>query len=257
MIIKQILKNYFKDSYIFIFYKLMKIKRSEKKESVAINRKIDFYKLFLNKGDLCFDVGANIGNKSDLFLKIGCNIVAIEPQKYCSRFLHLRFSNHLEVVKKALSFENGRGEIITSDADTVSTMSVDWLKKMKRKRFQNLEWDKTESVEVTTLDNLISLYGVPKYIKIDVEGYELNVIKGLNQPVEIISFEVNFPESNKITYDCIKELKKLGEFVCNYALGEVPKYILYDWLKPDDFLNHLKMNQTDEMPWGDIYIKFI
>jgi FkbM family methyltransferase len=42
---------------------------------------------------------------------------------------------------------------------------------------------------MTTMDTLISLYGKPDYCKIDVEGFEINVLKGLNIPLNLVSFE--------------------------------------------------------------------
>ena len=44
---------------------------------------------------------------------------------------------------------------------------------------------------VTTLDDLISSYGVPRFIKIDTEGVEDLVLRGLSQPVDQLLFEVH------------------------------------------------------------------
>ena len=43
-------------------------------------RELDLYRQFIRKGDLCIDVGANIGDKTDLFLRLGASVIAIEPQ---------------------------------------------------------------------------------------------------------------------------------------------------------------------------------
>jgi len=39
------------------------------------NKMIQFYSSFINKGDLCFDIGANIGNRVNILNKIGTQIV--------------------------------------------------------------------------------------------------------------------------------------------------------------------------------------
>jgi hypothetical protein len=39
----------------------------------------DFYRRFIRPGDLVFDVGANVGKRSAVFLDLGATVVAIEP----------------------------------------------------------------------------------------------------------------------------------------------------------------------------------
>src|SRR5262245_55918355 len=51
-----------------------------------------FYSSFLAPGDLCFDVGANIGNRVKIFLAIGARVVAVEPQRECARVLESAFA---------------------------------------------------------------------------------------------------------------------------------------------------------------------
>lgn len=45
---------------------------------------LSFYLQFLHSGDLCFDIGANSGNRVETFLKCGASVVAVEPQRYCA-----------------------------------------------------------------------------------------------------------------------------------------------------------------------------
>ena len=44
---------------------------------------LHFYSQFIKKKDLCFDVGTNIGSRTELFLELGAKIICIEPQKAC------------------------------------------------------------------------------------------------------------------------------------------------------------------------------
>ena len=44
-----------------------------------------FYSHFIGKGDLCFDVGANLGNRAEVFLALGATVVAIETAGGASR----------------------------------------------------------------------------------------------------------------------------------------------------------------------------
>ena len=43
----------------------------------------NFYGVFLLPGDLCFDIGANLGNRTRCFRHLGCEVVSVEPQTFC------------------------------------------------------------------------------------------------------------------------------------------------------------------------------
>ena len=61
-----------------------------------------FYEQFIHPGDLCFDVGANIGNRTVIFLELGAKVIAIEPQKECYEKLTKRCGDKIELVKKGV-----------------------------------------------------------------------------------------------------------------------------------------------------------
>jgi hypothetical protein len=86
----------------------------------------------------------------------------------------------------------------------------------------------------------MSVHGVPTFIKIDVEGYELNVIRGLQRPVPCLSFEVNLPEFRSEGLQCIEILGNLastGKF--NYAVDCEQGLALERWLTASEFLHVL------------------
>ena len=63
-----------------------------------------FYSPFIKKNDLCFDIGANVGRKTDIFLKLGARVIAVEPQPECIHFLQkkYRFDTRVTLVAKAV-----------------------------------------------------------------------------------------------------------------------------------------------------------
>jgi hypothetical protein len=61
-----------------------------------------FYLSFLSANDLVFDVGANVGNRVEVFLSIKNKVIAIEPQNYCFEFLKKKFGNAIIILKIAL-----------------------------------------------------------------------------------------------------------------------------------------------------------
>src|SRR4051812_33411059 len=90
-----------------------------------------FYGQFLQPGDLCFDVGANVGNRISPVLEIGARVVAVEPQKKCYQTLERKFGDKIVIVKKGLSGEEGVKEFYISDESTISSFSKEWIDKVK------------------------------------------------------------------------------------------------------------------------------
>jgi len=56
-------------------------------------------------------------------------------------------------------------------------------------------------------------------VKIDVEGYELEVLLGLSQAIPALSFEY-LPEATAAAVECIEALEQLGRYEYNHSRGE-------------------------------------
>src|SRR5581483_10937926 len=89
---------------------------------------------------------------------------------------------------------------ICKDANGISTLSKDYT---RNSRFvnQGYKWKDTYQVKCKTLDQMIQKYGLPDYCKIDVEGFEYQVISGLNQKIPLLYFECNIDQLD-ITVRC-------------------------------------------------------
>jgi len=232
--------------------------REAKKWTLHKQEMLEFYSQFVSKNDLCFDVGANVGNRTEVLLKLASKVVAIEPQKDCVDYLTNYFegNNQLSIVAKALGASEGESEIFIGDVSTISSLSNEWIKSVKKSgRFSNSSWSKKQVVNITTLDILIQQFGLPSFIKIDVEGFEYQVIRGLTQPVKTLSLEFT-PEAIEPTYQCIEHLRKIGDISLNYSVGESMKLSLEKWVKPDDMVEILKSFKNDNKLFGDLYVKF-
>jgi len=217
---------------------------------------MSLYKEIIKLNDLCFDIGANNGNKTQEMLNCGAKVIAIEPQTICFSKLKEKFENNQNVIliNKSVSFENGVGEIYLSNAHTVSTMSLEFINKTQEKRFSGIKWEKTEQVITITLDEIIKLYGMPDFCKIDVEGFEYNVLLGLTKKIKILSIEFT-PELKKNSFECIKLLNNIGNYKFNYSEGENGVFLFEDWLTSDDIISFLEKNNDYVYSFGDIYSK--
>ena len=138
------------------------------------------------------DVGANIGCTSLLFSDLGQQVVAFEPLPQTFELLQKNISsakkNNIETLALALGDENKETEIYFSDMNRSTAFVLD-----KTERDDN----KTVTIQVKRLDDLLPEIGIDRldFIKIDVEGYELRVLKGaektINQYRPIVQMEFN------------------------------------------------------------------
>jgi FkbM family methyltransferase len=175
-----------------------------------------YYKQVLPEtGGTVFDIGANVGDLSAVFLSMGFTVVACEPDAVNFTILKARFSGYKNIylLQKAVAHQNGAAILYQSAAHggSLSTLSI--------KRKQQLDgvtdeegtirFDQPMQIGTISLDEMIESYGWPCFIKIDVEGYEQEVLAGLTQPVPLLSFEANLPEFLKETMACLNMLKAL------------------------------------------------
>ena len=193
---------------------------------------VAFYRRVIAPGDLCFDVGAHLGNHSAAFLSLGARVVAVEPQPDFADFLRRLYAGRDDVtlVTKALSAYRGRAVLHTSSlAPTVSTLSTNWIDRVRPDPgFAQVSWDGRLEVETTTLDALIAEHGLPTYCKIDVEGSEAEVLAGLTRPIPHLRFEV-VPAALPVALACLRRLSRLGRYRFNLSLGERPRFAWPDW----------------------------
>jgi FkbM family methyltransferase len=184
----------------------------------------------------CFDIGANVGNYTAALLAAGASrVIAFEPVP--ETFGRLREREAIdtpavEVVNVAVGEQTGYSPFFVAiDARHSSLSSRDGsITGLSPSEFQ------TVNVRLTTIDAYVAESGIePDFIKIDVEGFELEVLKGMQAtlgrcPPKVIQFEINTHH--------LKRRQNLADF------GDVlPGYALYRLasgsLRPLDLSHYL------------------
>lgn len=216
-----------------------------------------FYRNLLPTNPLVFDVGAHVGSKTRFLRKAGAKVVALEPQQPFASFLRRTLPRDVVFIDSAAgSSETEANMSISSLNPTVSSLKKDFLETANNSPgFENVVWDKSQRVKVLTLDSLIQEHGVPDYIKIDVEGFELEVLSGLSHAVDLISFEF-LPGFADLTHEVVGQIETLGDYEFNLAVGEKANLIWDTWLNSKELKDWINQQPANSKS-ADVYARKI
>lgn len=215
----------------------------------------DLYRRFIEPGSLVFDIGAHVGDRVSSFRRLGARVIAVEPQPLLfSALHHIHGRDRLvEIVDRAVGPDAGIRELFVNTANpTISTLSEDFVHQAEgAPGWEGQVWDVHMPIEMVTLDGLIARYGVPSFLKIDVEGYEDAVLLGLSQPVRALSFEFTTIARN-VAMSCFDRLSALGDYRYNMALGESQILRFERWCSDTEMAAYLS-NVPHDANSGDVY----
>jgi FkbM family methyltransferase len=215
------------------------------------------YTRFVRPGDLVFDIGAHVGDRVAAFRRLGARVVAVEPQPALVTALRLIHGRDRDVVIEAAAVGRAAGTValrLNLDNPTVSTASPEFIAAADgAPGWHGQRWTASADVPMTTFDVLIARHGVPAFAKIDVEGFEAEVLCGLSRPVPALSFEFTTIQ-REVARACLARCQALGFLRYNAALGESQTFAHADWVGADEIGRWLDTLPV-EANSGDIYAR--
>ena len=213
------------------------------------------YRGLLGPGDLAIDVGAHVGTRARAMRAAGARVVALEPQPIFARFLRRTLPRDITLIEAAAGPAPGHAAMAVSlRHPTVSSLQHGFVADAPDKPgFEHVRWDAQAQVAVTSLDAVIAEHGHPALIKIDVEGFELDVLAGLSAPVRMISVEY-LPGWPGATLAVLDRLGALGPYRFNIIPGESARFAWDDWRDAQGVRDWLAQLPA-EAPSGDLYAR--
>jgi FkbM family methyltransferase len=219
----------------------------------ALKEQVAFYREFVSPGDLCFDIGANRGHKSEALLRIGARVVAVEPLPQCAAELRERLGHFRDFVciESAVGDHQGTATLHVAECDVLSSVDPNWFD-------QSATWSASIPVTMTTLDALIAAHGVPRYCKLDVEGLELEALRGLSRPLPSLSFEFHIGhDANEKTLACLDRLQRFGSYMAAVSKKENPRFVM-PWTESRAFAAYFEstLAHDETFEYGEIYVRY-
>jgi FkbM family methyltransferase len=208
---------------------------------------------------LLFDIGANIGRWAIANHTPTNRIISVEASPSTYAELQSRVSQYKNIIPLHYAVTSSTDSHVTfyhcNTASTISTLDRDWLSSPESRFGMYANTIQEITVPAISLDRLITEYGVPDLLKIDVEGAENIVLQSLTQKVPLLCFEWAAEWKDK-NIQCMNILRDLGYTQFHIQREDAYTYIPADnvYVSYEDVVAKL-MTTKLKQDWGMIWAK--
>jgi FkbM family methyltransferase len=203
-----------------------------------------------------FDIGANRGLYADANENKYDEIILVEANPKMCDFLSKKYEgkSKFKVVNVIVSSKEETPFYVCENADTISTADEEWIHQSRFSKDYN--WQRISNVESKSVDNLIKQFGSPTFMKIDVEGYEYNVITSVSSKISPLCFE--WAEEKKVEILLTLEyLHKIGYDKFALQMRDDYTYVVNedDWITFDSIYTNMSelCDPNKKSMWGMIW----
>lgn len=195
---------------------------------------------------LLFDIGANAGGATAVGLSKGYKVIALDaaPRIYQTLVKNYIYNPNVIPLRYAVSDADYKTVEFyeTVDTDALSTLNLEWLTS-ETMPYNGFKYRVVNATTIT-VDTLAQIYGEPDLIKIDVEGAEWNVLRGMTKHHGTLALEW--------TLQTLAEHEKQLDYL--YTLGYkeyAPQYIVEHLEEPTEWVSLESDNSGKLIAWQE------